>query len=131
MRRRPRRSTLFPYTTLFRSRWKSWRGSAGSCGLLKPLGELFLADFACGESENGEECVFLAGINLGTIHVKKGERDQQSSALIAIDKRVIGRDAKGVRGCENSKGWLGFGVSPYISGTCQCGFQQSCVPKTG
>src|SRR2546429_6618790 len=28
MIRRPPRSTLFPYTTLFRSRWRSWHGHA-------------------------------------------------------------------------------------------------------
>src|SRR3712207_6948594 len=33
MIRRPPRSTLFPYTTLFRSRWPEWRQGAGEAEL--------------------------------------------------------------------------------------------------
>src|ERR1051325_1418821 len=35
MIRRPPRSTLFPYTTLFRSRPERWRGQEAGCGLTR------------------------------------------------------------------------------------------------
>src|SRR3712207_5858285 len=51
MIRRPPRSTLFPYTTLFRSTWRSKRSnSARRAGAVRALGSAVLAHDSCAAS---------------------------------------------------------------------------------
>src|SRR6266511_6289924 len=66
MIRRPPRSTLFPYTTLFRSRGNGWRAEAGRLSTtVFPQRQSFTVPLAHGRSlALGERCLVMGIVNV-------------------------------------------------------------------
>src|SRR4051794_41689928 len=77
MIRRPPRSTLFPYTTLFRSETESWL----------PLGNLYCDEM--GDEEAAEEA-YRAGIRAGDVYCHHNLDQQQAEVVVAV--HVAGAD---------------------------------------
>lgn len=57
--------------------------------MLEPSSQLLLCDFAGGQAENRNICLFLRGYDFETVYFEKDERNQQGRSLVSIYERMI------------------------------------------
>src|SRR5688572_32673545 len=83
MIRRPPRSTLFPYTTLFRS----WSVSSHESGHVSALGHFSASSSICGD--NSEKATMCPTINAGTERQRTlSSRDRKSTRLNSSHSQI-------------------------------------------
>jgi hypothetical protein len=61
-----------------------------------PAGQRRLGNFACGEAENDGGCLFGRSIEIKPVEPQKHDHRCKRGPLVAVDKRMIARDAEAI-----------------------------------
>ena len=67
--------------------------------LPQPGGKRLFGDVACGDGEHGQHTRCVVGSKRPTIQAQKKLCCYKARALVAIDERMVARNAVSIRGC--------------------------------
>src|SRR5450631_2130788 len=101
-------------------------------GLVRPIvpdpaGQAFLADFAGREGEDDGCRLRFRHNEIDAVHTEEGVQCEQRGTLVAIDKRMISRNAEGIS--RRQFGKIGLLVRPPVFWPIERGFEHAVIAQ--
>src|ERR1700730_12376255 len=93
-----------------------------------PTGEALLIHLACCESKNHCRGAFGSDEEIDIVQAKEHDDCDESSTLVAVDKRMVAGNAEGIRCRKRSE--VRFAVSEFIDGPAKRRFEHALVTHT-